>query len=560
MTDNDPLALSIIKRYNIMESKRATWDSIWEDVRHLVDPSARNITTGGYSQEDTPDRYDIARLVDTTLCQSVQITANGQLSHVTPVGEQWFAFDTPAHVRDETFAAWCSEATEIAQREIARSNFYDVVHEDYLTRTAYGIGCLFSTWSDKLGTLLFKEIPVGTYCVEEDDEGRVDTVFRRFYLTPRQAIMHFDKDMLPAQIIRDADHPAKQDNPVPFLHAVYPNLERDPAKDDNKNMPWRSVYVSEQHKKVVRESGFDSLPFHVSRWIRWGETPYGIGAGVLAMPAAKQANFLEVMADYVAEKATNPPILVPAGFKHDIDSTPGGITHFDPTGKDNMPQEWQTGSAYQIDKDRLADKRTVIEAICFVPLFRSITEQTKAMTAREVQERVSEQLTMFHPVFARLTVEMLTPMLKRVLSLLIEHEVIPPPPSSVMRRSEQNAALAEIPDPGVQYSSRIALALKEQQSTGFYSMLELIGQLGNVAPDVLNIPNFAKAFRDIARSRCIPEAWMRSEKEIEDRLAQQQQAAAAQQMPDAAQKYSQAVKNVGGADQAAELMAQLQQQ
>lgn len=547
-------AKDIIKRFQAMETKRAPWDALWNDIRKLVDPTARTISAGGLADQEVADRYDVARLLDTTLSQSVQITANGQLSHVTPVGEQWFSFDPPQNMKDDSLGEWYSKSTETAQQEIAKSNFYDVVHEDYLNRTSYGIGCLYVGWSDKLDGLIFKEIPVGTYCVEEDDEGHVDTVFYRFNMTPRQAVQQFGDD-LPPEILRDSQKADKQDVLTPFIHAVFPNTDRQPGREDNQNMAYVSAYVSEKHKKVVRVSGFDSLPFLVSRWIKWGDSAYGVGAGMFAMPTAKQANFLEAMADYACEKITNPPVLIPAGYKYDIDSTPGGQTFFDPSGKDNAPREWQTTSGYQVDKDRLADKREVIENICFVPLFRTITEQSKQMTAREVQERVGEQLTMFHPIFARLTVEMLTPMLKRVLALLIEHGKINPPVSLEVRK-EKGSSFASIPDPDIQYSSRVALALKEQQSAGFYSMMELLTQIANVSPGVLKIPNFEQAFRDIARIRCTPERWLHTPEEIEELEKQEQEAAAAAQAPEQLAKMSQAVKNVGGPEAAEQMLQQ----
>ena len=276
---------------------------------------------------------------------------------------------------------------------------------------------------------------------------------------------------------------------------------------------------------------------------------------MFAMPTAKQANFLEAMADYACEKITNPPVLIPAGYKYEIDSTPGGHTFFDPSGKDSAPQEWQTTSGYQVDKDRLADKREVIENICFVPLFRTITEQSKQMTARDVQERVGEQLTMFHPIFARLTVEMLTPMLKRVLALLIEHRKIKPPASLAVKK-EAGSSFASIPDPDIQYSSRVALALKEQQSAGFYSMMELLTQIASVSPGVLKIPNFEQAFRDIARIRCTPERWLHTPEEIEELEKQEQEAVAAAQAPEQLAKMSQAVKNVGGPEAAEQMLQQ----
>ena len=74
-----------------------------------------------------------------------------------------------------------------------------------------------------------------------------------------------------------------------------------------------------------------------------------------------------------------------------------------------MPREWLTGGSYQNLQDRLARKKEQIEQAFFVPLFELITQQTKQMTAFEVQQRVAEKGALFHPIFVRTVTEKLTP-------------------------------------------------------------------------------------------------------------------------------------------------------
>lgn len=546
-------AEDIIARMGRLEHKRNHIDGVYEQVRKVCFPMSRTVVAGtDTSSDESIDRYEVTRLLDATAMKACQTLANGQLSHVTPVGETWFSYDPPhALLEDEEAKAWFSQCTEIAQRAIAGSNFYSVIHETYLNRSAFGIGCLYTEWNERKQSLVFREEPVGSYCVEEDAEQIVDTVFRRFHLTARQAMQFFDD--LPERIRAQADDSSKQDERLEFIHAVYPRTGAGKGQKGALAMPWASVYVAVRDKAVVRESGYLDCPYAVSRWIKWGDTPYGIGPGVFALPTAKQANFLEAMTDFSCEKATFPSLLVPASFKYEIDSRPGGVTQYDPTGSDNIPREWQAANGYQFNKDRVMDKRAIIEDFFYVPLFQVVGEVTKQMTAREVSERVGEKLSMFHPIFARMTTELLTPMLRRIFFLMMENGRFSPPPPRVLQMGADGVATG-VAVPEVQFSSRIALAIKSQQLNAFHSMLQILGGVAPVEQGVMDMVDIESSCRDISRTLGLPSHWLRSVEDVEKlrqaRASAQQQAAAMQQM----QGMAGAVRDVGGVDEAARML------
>lgn len=546
-------AEDIIARMGRLEEKRSQIDGIYEQVRKICFPMSKSVFAGADPAGDaTIDRYEVTRLLDATALKACQTLANGQLSHVTPVGETWFSYDPPHELlEDEDAKAWFADCTQIVQRAIAGSNFYSVVHETYLNRAAFGIGCLYCEWSDRKQSLIFREEPVGTYCVEEDSEQLVDTVYRRFYLTARQAMQHFED--VPDAIRRDAENPRKQDEKLEFIHAVFPRTSVKNGQKGALAMPWASVYVAVRDKSIVKESGFLDCPYAVARWIKWGDTPYGVGPGFFALPTAKQANFLEAMTDFSCEKSTFPSLLVPASYKYEIDSRPGGVTQFDPTGVDNVPREWQGNSGYQFNKDRVMDKRAIIEDIFYVPLFQVISEVTKQMTAREVNERVGEKLSMFHPIFARMTTELLTPMLRRIFFLLMENGRLPQPPASTVQIDATGKPIG-LAVPEVQYTSKIALAIKAQQLNAFNSMLQVLSGVAQVDPSVMDVVNFEMACRDISRTLGLPNQWLKSVEEVaelrEQRAAAQEQAAQMQQV----QSIAGAVKDAGGIDEVSKLM------
>lgn len=544
----------IIKRCAQMENKRAQWESMWEQIRKIVNPMSAPISTRGREgQSDAADKYDIVRLLDETAMQSNQTLSNGQLSNVTPVGEKWFAYEAPMNLTEDQEAKdWFARCTEIAQKEIAFSNFYSAAHEDYLNRGAYGIGALFTEWSERQQRLIFREEPVGTYCVEEDSEQMVDTLFRRYRLTARQAVIAF-REGLPEEITKDAEDPKKCDKEREFIHAVLPRTMPGEGSED-KRMPYASIYVDVKTKTIVKESGFDDFPYAVSRWIRWNDGPYGIGAGALALPTCRQSNFLEGLADYLTDKIASPPILVPSQFKNEVDSSAGGVTIYDGT-EQGRPIEWQAGNptGYQIAMNRLELKKQAIKEIFYVPLFSAVSEESKQMTAREVMERVSEKLSLFHPIFARMTSEMLNPLLQRVFFILFKKQKFPPAPESVLTEDGSGLAMADI-----QYSSRVALAIKAQQMSGFQSILDMTASVAKFDPKVLNIINFEQAIRDAAYILGMSTAWINKKEVIAEMNAKQEQAALEAQQTQETEQLAGAVNKAGGAQGIQELGKMLQ--
>ncbi|MEG0428140.1 MAG: portal protein, partial [Akkermansia sp.] len=552
--ESDILASTILKRWENLKAKRTTHDCMWEDIRKILDPTAKPIYEAS-DNDHTSNRYDVNRLLDVTAMVACQTCARGQMTYCTPVGEDWFAYDPPHEfIDDENAKNWCCSATKIAHEYINASNFRSEASKTYKNRSAYGISALYEEWNCEDQGLVFKEYEIGSYWCEENYRGKPDTIFILFKLTPRQASQMFDE--LPERLCKEASDARKQDVDQDFLHVVFPRKDRDAEREDNKNLPFASYYISIKDKKILRESGFDDFPFYVNRWDRWGNSVYGFGPGLMTLPTSKQLNFLEAMADYSCEKATFPPTLVPAGYKYDVSSYPGGVTIYDAGMESNKPTEWQTGNGYQFNKDRIESKKAVVEDIFFVSIFRSITEQTKQMTALEVSERVNEGLALYHPIFSISTDELYTPMLKRTLALLMENGAIEPPPESLYVKNEKGSIVG-IKEPRVMYNSKIALALRAQSLKRFDLVMQVLSTAAQFKPEILDVINFEKRIPDLCRSIGEDPAYINKEDEIKDMRVARQQAAAVAQAPSQMKDMGAAVKNVGGVDQVEALMGQM---
>lgn len=531
----------ILKRHERLKSDRYPWMAFWQDVANYVMPRKSEIL----SQRWYPDQSKEQRIFDSTAIRANQILANGHMSWITPQGQAWFSFDAPDQVSESDEAKqWFAACTEIARRELARSNFYTESHEFYLDRGGFGTACMFASEGKKT-PLNFEAWELGKYSLSEDDEGRIDTVFREFEMTLRQMELRFGRENLSEDSRKrlDGNDPKAQDEKLTVVHAIYPRSpdDFDPRKRDGKNMPVASVYVEQGQKHVLREGGFMESPFFASRFLHWSKSVYGWSPSWMALPEARQLNFLEKMMDSLAEVAAFPRILLPEGFAGAVDLRAHGITYFDHNSPSTArPQEWLTQGRYDIGKDRGDVRRKAIEQAFYVDVFQMFAQIERQMTAREVAERSAEKLDQFSPSFSRLTVEFLNPCLQRVFAILLRGGHFPAPPNEAL---VLGASGAFIPEPKVNYSSRIALAIKALETMGFERTLESWQPMIQARPDVLDNLDLDTAFRDMARNNNVPSRWLIDARKMQQKRAaraqqaqQQQQATMADQIAGAAQK------------------------
>lgn len=541
------LAAAVISRWGKLESDRSYWLGMWQQISELVMPRKSYIL----NTTITPNSERETRLYDSTGVMSNQVLAAGCMSYITPADSRWCSFEAPEAVEDDDeVSSYFSEVTEIVMETLARSNFHQAIHELYLDRGCFGTGVMFVEPGDKL-PITFTNIDVGSFCIAENFEGYVDTMFRRFELTARQLVQQFGLENVSDSVRKcyQDGNGKGQDDKFHIIHAVYPREERDKKKLDGENKPFASVYVEEKSKHVLRNSGYDELPFMATRYLKWQKAPYGWSPSWVAMPELRQLNFLQKQMDALAELAAFPRILAPDSLESSIDLRAGGVTYFNSADPAARPVEWATQGRYDIGLERIKQKQQKIQEAFSVPLFQMFTAEESGapnrMTATEVNARNSERLTQFSPTFSRLTTELLTPLLQRVYGILARNGAFPPPPAALIQQSPTGDFF--IPEPKVAFNSRMALAVKNMEQTATDATMQRLGALVGMTQDTSIFENFDfdKMTRESAIDAGIDADYLRPMEQVIQMRQQRQQAAQQQQMMQAQQHAADVASKVG---------------
>ncbi len=517
---------NILSSYQTLKAARAPWESWWNTLRDYVLPTRRDD-----EDSDTADAESLHRLVDTTAVEACQKLASGHMSYITPSHELWFKWSSPDSAAGDEAESWYNRCSEIANRELALSNFYTELHECFLDRVGLGTGSLFCG-TTRSGHLLFRHIPCGQFVCAENDEGSVDTYMREYTCTPHQAATQFGEKSLGERaraLLRD---PRRQHvSCLRILHVVRPRSKRLRNRPDARNMRFESIYYCRDDQHIMEERGYHEMPYMVTRFLRWGEGPYGLAPARLVYPDIRQAQFLNRILDMLGELAAFPRILELANQVGEVDLRAGGRTLINPESASlGFPREWATQGRYDVGLERLEQKRESINRAFFIPMLDLWSERKVQMSAAEVYARENERVMLFSPSFTLFTSDF-RPLMERVFALLFRLGRFPQPPSTVLSKDVLGEDTVEMPH--VVYRGRIAQVMRRLQSEGIERTLRRLQELSGLDASVADHVDLDRTFRLSARLDGVPEEILRPQATVKRlrRQREQQLSAAMQQQP-----------------------------
>jgi len=512
------------------------WKNLWDDAANYVMPHKGNINT-----EAMPGETQTIDVYDSTAEESLLVFAAGMLSQLTPPGELWFRYESSDEDASETVKAWFDDATARAAKKIYSSNFYLVLHEDFLDAGLCGTSATYLE-EGKKNLLNFCNIPIGTYAIAENSEGMVDTVIREWKWTAHQAEGQWGRDKLPEKIrtLLSSSNSKDMDQKFTFLHAVYPRKKGEfkEGEVEGKLRPIASVYVCREERCVIEEGGFYEMPHAVGRLLRTRNEVWGRGPGIQILPEVKMLNRMEMDLLLATERHVGPGWLMPDDSAYRPDNRPNGITYWDASNPANKPERIQETSRIDYGEQKTEQKRRRIRSAFFADMFQMLSssqEMKREKTAFEVAQMIQEKLVLFSPIFARLVQEKLNPLLERVFAMMLRNGEFETPPME----------LAEGGDYEISYVSKIALAIKAAQNNSLMELLKITEAMVPFDQSVAMVVDWRKAFRDVARNRGTSADWMRTDEDVDTMIENMQKAATAQQAAETAKTASETAKNLG---------------
>ena len=532
-------------RYEQLRTERSGWEPAWRDLAELFAPQRYRAD----SDTDAHKKPEInGALIDTVGVLGLRTLAAGLHGGMTSPVRPWFKLRLAHPDEGGTSAgvnAWLDEVTERMRLMLHASNFYNAVHGLFMDLGAFGTALMIET-ADEEG-LHFERVPCGTYVLDVNGKGSVDSFFRRVYLTGRQIA-----DLWPDTAPENISRPGSEGTRYEVIHGVYPR--KDVAwgkKVGAKSKPFSSVYwirgQGSGKAAVLSEGGYDMFPAFAPRWDVTVTDVYGRSPAMDVLPDCRMAQAMKETLRRTQHKAADPPMFGDLTVKRfGIDLSPGGRTFGDMTATGGRPllvpiQQPDSG-AMQHGQMALQETEKTVEAGLYVDLFRMLLDDTrKQITATEIQARQAEKLLLIGPVVERLHTELLSPIIARTYNLMAEWNALPEPP-----RGMGSTAL------DVEFESVLAQAQKIAGTSSIEQALSFIANLSAVQPeaiDTLDVTATAHAYLDRIG---VPQACIADEDAVKAKRQQRAEAmqrqAAAEQMAQAgqaAQDFTGAARNLG---------------
>lgn len=480
----------LFTRWGQLKAERASWWAHWQEITTYLLP--RN---GRYFRQDRDKGWRRHNnIYDNTGTRALRVLGAGMMAGATSPARPWFRLGTadPDLNNYMPVKLWLDDVQKRMGMVFQRSNTYRALHGIYEELGGFGTAASIIL-PDYKNIIHHYPVTTGEFCVAQDYQGKICTIYREFEKTVGEMVKEFGYKQC-SKTVQNMYDRGSLDAWIPIIHAIEPRADRDIRKKDALNMPWASYYfeIGGERNKYLRESGFKEFPAVVPRWATAGGDIYGNSPAMEALGDIKQLQHEQLRKAQAIDYQTMPPLQVPTSMKNrDVERLPNGITFVDansPSGGIKSMFEVNLNLDHLLMD--IQDCRERVRGAFYADLFLMLANATDTrMTATEVAERHEEKLLMLGPVLERLHNELLDPLIETTFSRMLEAGVLPPPPEE-MQGMELN----------VEFVSMLAQA---QRAIGTNGVDRFVGNLGMVAqykPDVLdkfNADEWADAYSDM---------------------------------------------------------------
>jgi hypothetical protein len=534
--------------------RQSWWTQNWSDLALFIEPSRSIWLTQSAGGNPNPNNMTRGRplntaIADPTATYAVRVCASGLMSGLASPSRPWFKI-IPGVRRLEIDAdarQWLDEIEDRMYTVIAGSNFYNSFAQECADLVVFGTAPSIIYEDDKDLIRLYNPA-VGEYYLSVSSTGRVDGLYRLFVQTVAQIVNFFGIDKCPddiKELWNQKGNSLEVERQV--AHSIEPNFgigESNVGKIPG-NFTWREVYwvYGSSSDQPLSKRGFVDDPFTAARWSTQSNDAYGRSPGMDVLPDVMQLQVMTRRMAEAIEKQVRPPLIGSMELKNKPTSTlPGHLTFVSDLGPGKGIRP-----IYEVNPDVRAMSENIqaiekrIQIGLFNDLFLMLEQKVnEEMTAYEVAQKIQEKLQVLGPVIESLISESLKPKLKRIFNILKRKGMIDPPPDSL-----KNIPL------DIEFVSMLALAQKGAATGGIERLMQLVGSMYSVYPQVIDNINSDAVIREYNDLLGNPQKILFGPDEV-----QQQRQAKAQQQQQQQQMamVSQAAEAAGKAAPAAQVL------
>jgi hypothetical protein len=499
MDADKELIEDIQNRLEYLKTERAKREADWNEVQRWVAPSVlafnstEKIPTRPKRFTSRPSNY-LKTLVSGITGYSISPNILWQKLSLADMG----LLDRYG-VKD-----WLEGAERALYAEFARSNLYAQVPKLIGDAATYGHGAMLIDEDVLNARLRFTTLRLPEAYLDINEYDEVETVFRYFTMTLKNAASFFGEEKLSQVTRQDYEDTKKWNNEINIIHAVFRRQDYDEEKQGQKNMPFASVYIEDGQDHLIEESGYRDFPYAVFIWDKIIGTGYGESPAIHALDDIRLLNKAEESRLKAGQLAAEPPVNAPDDMRPEVEVVPrmnkiapngnarvgqgrdlirpGLVNYYDTPDKIMTPVNVGMNFPITIEVTNSVEER--IRDWFNVDFFLMLQHQgagRNQMTATEVMELQGEKAAVLSDLVVNLN-GALTRIIQRSFNILWRQGKIPPPPDIVAR---EGARLK------VDFIGPLAQSQKRFHETGGIAQgLQIVGMIAQIEPSARDVVDF----------------------------------------------------------------------
>jgi hypothetical protein len=531
---------ALLKKYDKLKSDRKSWEVKWQIIQDQVFPNYRDYisseTFAGVERAGAP-RTGKIKNHSSAVSGKIHKVVSQINAQLTDPSVKWMdlKFSDPCYLANgvpiqlseyDAAKKWLAAAQKSLYNLFAdpESNFYPSTYTFHFDWYTIGTACREIILRKDSNRIKFKAISMQDIFIELSGYGDIDSIYRRFMLSPKQAYDLWGDRIHDSEKRRLFEPTGTAGGDRNRLREYVEISQPNPLKDQIPSPPYLTCVIDKTNKHIVDIALHRQSPYVVARFDVAPNEIYGRSYVWTAMPDIKIINRLTKRAVQSADYAVSPPILV-----HDITSivqnqlTPNSfIQGLDSNGRP-MIAPMPLGGNFPFLMDYYNSKLNDLdEALVARDIF---SPETPNMTATEVNERKIQANNRLRPILVRLEHEDLNKTIIRSFSLLGEIGLIPPFPYEEMQLPPEL-----LPEPlsqiRVAFSGQMARMQRLQDIQNSDMLFQKTMQASQVDPSVLDRINLDQIIKQDAEIYNVDPSILASDEEVQrirEQRAQQQQ-------------------------------------
>lgn len=498
-----------------LDTDRQPWWRLWQEISDFYLPKRYVYLLA----KDNRTRYLAlnGKVVDATGTTAGRVLASGMMNGVTSPSKPWFKLRLAGFADDIDHDArvWLDEVERRMMLIMAESNFYNCLAIMYLDLVFFGTASML-IYEDFDKVIRCYNCALGEYYLGQSFRQQVDTFARTFTYSVKQTVQQFGLENCSERV--QAAYKlggASLGQDVDITHLIEPNDKRDgmlPKHFSSREYYWETTGPV---GTVLSVRGYYEMPGIWPRWELTANDAYGTSPGLDSLGDVKQLQQETIRKGQGLDYMLRPPMQLDIQLQHKPTALlPGGQTYVAglAQGRTGAAPIYQVTPPINEIRQDILDIRERIRETFNNDLFKMISQLDTVRSATEIDARKEEKLVLLGPVLERFENEALDPAINRIYGIMGRVGLIPEPPESIA-----NAKLQ------IQYVSILSKAQSAVGVAPTERWLALIGNIGAVRPQVLNIPNWEELLRDYAVDIGVKEKGINSRDDVDALNKQDQQ-------------------------------------